>query len=186
MEKLVYDKIFHFLVCYEILFKSQYGFRRGRNTTHATLDFLKTVEAALKERELAIGVFCDLSKAFDTLDHEILLSKLDHYGIRGNWLLWIRSYLSNRQQYVDMNGTKSSLAPIVVGVPQGSILGPLLFLIYVNDLPAALEKLTAVTYADDTNLVIKGKDLGELVSTVNTELETLIDFFKTNKLKLNA
>ena len=83
IEKLIYNKIFNFLVRYEILFKSQYGFRRGHSTTHATLDFLKTIEAALKQGELAVGVFIDLSKAFDTLDHEILLSKLDHYGIGG-------------------------------------------------------------------------------------------------------
>ena len=186
IEKLVYNKIFDFLVRYEILFKSQYGFRRGHNTTHATLDFLKTVEAAVKQGELAVGVFCDLSKAFDTLDHEILLSKLDHYGIRGKWLSWIRSYLTNRQQFVDMDGVKSSLSPITVGVPQGSILGPLLFLIYINDLPSALDKLVPVMFADDTNLVLRGKHLPEVVATLNCELESLNDFFKANKLKLNA
>ena len=186
IEKLVYNKIFDFLVRYEILFKSQYGFRRGHNTTHATLDFLKTVEAAVKQGEIAVGVFCDLSKAFDTLDHEILLSKLDHYGIRGKWLSWIRSYLTNRQQFVDMDGVKSSLSPITVGVPQGSILGPLLFLIYINDLPSALDKLVPVMFADDTNLVLRGKHLPEVVATLNCELENLNDFFKANKLKLNA
>ena len=186
IEKLVYNKIFHFLMRYGILFKSQYGFRKGHNTTHATLDFLKTIENAMKENELSIGVFCDLSKAFDTLDHEILLMKLDHYGIRGKWLSWIRSYLTNRQQYVDMDGTKSSLAPILYGVPQGSILGPLLFLIYINDLPAALDKVIPVMFADDTNLVIKGKNINELVTTLNAELDSLSDYFKANKLKLNV
>ena len=186
IEKLIYSKIFSFLVRYDILFKSQYGFRKGHNTTHATLDFLQTIDSAFKENEVAIGIFCDLSKAFDTLNHEILLSKLDHYGIRGSWLAWLRSYLTNRQQFVDMNGVKSSLAPITVGVPQGSILGPLLFLIYINDLPAALTKLIPVMFADDTNLVIKGKNINELISTVNTELESLDDYFKANKLKLNT
>ena len=94
--------------------------------------------------------------------------------------------LTNRQQFVDMDGTKSSLAPILFGVPQGSILGPLLFLIYINDLPAALDKVTPVMFADDTNLVIRGKNINELVTTLNAELDSLSDYFKANKLKLNV
>ena len=186
MEKLIYKKIFDFLVRYKILFKSQYGFRAGNSTIHATLDFIQTIHKAMSEQEYAIGIFCDLSKAFDTLDHSILLTKLDHYGIRGNWLSWFKSYLSNRRQYVDINGIKSGYENITVGVPQGSILGPLLFLIYINDLPGSLEKLISVLFADDSNLVIKGENLKELVSTINTELKCLSDFFKANKLKLNA
>ena len=186
IEKLIYNKIFSFLVRYDILYKSQYGFRKGRNTTQATLDFLQIVEKAMKENELAIGIFCDLSKAFDTLDHEILLSKLDHYGIRGSLLKWLKSYLTNRQQFVDMDGTQSHLLPITVGVPQGSILGPLLFLIYINDLPAAVSDLTPIMFADDTNLVVKGENLSELMKTINSELVSLSDYFKANKLKLNA
>ena len=182
----MYNKIFDFLVRYQILFKSQFGFRRGHNTTHATLDFLKTIENALQLNECAIGIFCDLSKAFDTLDHQILLKKLDHYGIRGKMLSWIKSYLSDRTQFVDLNGVLSKPEKMLVGVPQGSILGPLLFLIYVNDLPAALEKVTPVIYADDTNLIIKGKDLQALIRILNSELEILSDYFKANKLKLNV
>ena len=186
IEKLIYNKIFQFLVRSETLFKSQYGFRKAHNTTHATLDFLQTVEAALKEDEYAVGVFIDLSKAFDTLDHDILLAKLDHYGIRGNLLSWLESYLTNRKQFVDMNGVKSGLEDITVGVPQGSILGPLLFLIYINDLPAALNRLRPVMFADDTNLVIKGKNLADLEEALNSELASLNDYFKANKLKLNT
>ena len=186
LEKLVYNKIFYFLVRYDILFKSQYGFRKGHNTTHASLDFLKTVEAALCGDEYAVGIFCDLSKAFDTLDHKILLHKLEHYGIRGKWHSWFQSYLSDRKQFVDLNGIMSNERSIQVGVPQGSILGPLLFLLYINDLPASLSKMLAVKFADDTNLVIKGRSLEDLANEINSDLASVSDFFKANKLKLNV
>ena len=185
VERLIYNKLFDFLVRYEILFKSQFGFRKGHNTTHATLDFVKAIEDALENNEYAIGVFCDLSKAFDTINHDILLKKLDHYGIRGKANDWFRSYLSGREQYVDWNGKASKRTPIVTGVPQGSILGPLLFLIYINDLSAA-SQLKTVLFADDSNLLIRGKDLSVLKNVLNTELQIVNDYFKANKLKLNA
>ena len=181
-----YDKITEFLVRFKVLYKSQYGFRKNHNTTHATLDFLKTIESALEENEYGVGIFCDLSKAFDTLDHDILIEKLKHYGIRGPILNWICSYLKDRKQYVDLDGTNSGLRTMSVGVPQGSILGPLLFLIYVNDLPAALDLLRPIMFADDTNLVIKGKNLGNLKTLIQSELNELADFFKANRLKLNV
>ena len=186
MERLICDKITEFLVRFKVLYKSQYGFRKNHNTTHATLDFLKTIESALEENEYGVGIFCDLSKAFDTLDHDILIEKLKHYGIRGPILNWICSYLKDRKQYVDLDGTNSGLRTMSVGVPQGSILGPLLFLIYVNDLPAALDLLRPIMFADDTNLVIKGKNLGNLKTLIQSELNELADFFKANRLKLNV
>ena len=185
MEKLIYNKLFEFLVRYEILFESQYGFRKERSTTHATLDFVKTIEEAIESNQYAIGVFCDLSKAFDTLDHEILLHKLDHYGIRGVANKWFRSYLTDRRQYVELNGKKSSMLPLPTGVPQGSILGPLLFLIYINDLPSAAN-LKCVSFADDSNFLTQGSNLANLTKSLTNELEHVSDFFKANKLKLNA
>ena len=185
MEKLIYDKVFAFLVRYEILFDSQYGFRNGHNTAHATLDFVKTIEDALDNDEFAIGVFFDLSKAFDTINHDILLTKLNHYGIRGKANDWFKSYLTGREQYVDWNGKTSSRLPITTGVPQGSILGPLLFLIYINDLPAATT-LKAVLYADDSNLLATGNNLSILCRQLNIELAKTSDYFKANKLKLNT
>ena len=185
MERLIYNRVFDFLVRYEIIFESQFGFRSGHNTTHATLDFVKNIEEALDKNEIAIGVFCDLSKAFDTLDHNVLLMKLDHYGIRGKLNDWFSSYLSGRQQFVDWNGACSSKRPILTGVPQGSILGPLLFLIYINDLPSA-SNLKCTLYADDSNLLIRGKDIHLTAQALTTQLERISDYFKSNKLKLNA
>lgn len=185
MERLIYNKIFEFLVRYEILFKSQFGFRKAHNTTHATLDFVKTIEDALDSGEMAMGVFCDLSKAFDTINHDLLLEKLEHYGIRGKANEWLKSYLTGREQYVELNDAKSEKLPVLTGVPQGSILGPLLFLIYINDLPAATN-LKTVMFADDTNLLIKGSDLACLAKNLNKELINVDDFFRANKLKLNT
>ena len=185
MERLIYNKVFDFLVRYEILFESQYGFRSGHNTTHATLDFVNVIEDAIEANNYAIGVFCDLSKAFDTLNHEILLTKLEHYGIRNKEWKWFQSYLNGRFQYVELNGYQSTKANLETGVPQGSVLGPLLFLLYINDLPSST-KLKSIIFADDTNLLISGNDLAELVSTLNEELKSVSDFFKANQLKLNA
>ena len=185
MERLIYNKVFDFLVRYEILFESQYGFRSGHNTTHATLDFAQTIEDAIEQNNYAIGVFLDLSKAFDTLNHEILLMKLDHYGIRGKEWKWFHSYLHGRSQYVEFNGYKSTKLPLETGVPQGSILGPLLFLLYINDLPSAT-KLKCVIFADDTNLLISGDNFVEIAGTLNAELDLVSDFFKANQLMLNA
>ena len=185
LERLIYNKVFEFLVRYQILFESQYGFRSGRNTSHATLDFVQTIEEAIESGQYAIGVFCDLSKAFDTLNHEILLQKLSHYGIRGIANEWFRSYLKDRKQYVELNNKKSKCLPINTGVPQGSILGPLLFLIYINDLPSAAN-LKCVSFADDSNLLITGANLEELTKTLTKELEGINDFFKAIQLKLNA
>ena len=185
MERLIYDKVFDFLVRYEILYESQYGFRSGHNTTHATLGIVNIIEDAIESNNYAIGVFCDLSKAFDTLNHDILLTKLHHYGIRNTEWKWFQSYLQGRCQYVELNGYKSSEAPLETGVPQGSVLGPLLFLLYINDL-ASSTKLRCIKFADDTNLLVTGSNLDELIDILNEELETVSDFFKANQLKLNA
>ena len=185
MERLIYNKLFDYLVHCGTLFESQFGFRKGHNTTHATLDFVKAVEDALEKGKFAVGVFVDLSKAFDTINHDILLTKLDHYGIRGKALDWIKSYLNGRKQYVELNGYTSHTLPLPTGVPQGSILGPLLFLIYINDLPSA-SKLKTVLFADDSNLLIRSKNLSDLINNLNEDLENINDFFKANKLKLNA
>ena len=131
------------------------------------------------------GVFIDLQKAFDTVNHSILLKKLEHYGIRGTVLDWFSSYLSNRKQFVSVNGATSDHATITCGVPQGSVLGPLLFLLYINDLPNASKVLSFYLFADDTNIYFRSQDLCSLQKIMNMELKKVRKWLDANQLALN-
>ena len=146
--------------------------------------FTDFLSKAFNEKKHSLAIFCDLKKAFDCCDHNILLSKLDRYGIRNNELLWFKSYLSERKQFVSINGANSLLLDIILGVPQGSILGPLLFLIYINDLPMA-SKLFSLLFADDTTLLASASNIESLCTFVNVEFKKVCDFFHTNKLLLH-
>ena len=185
LERLVYDRLYTFLIANKLLNNDQYGFRKFHSTEYAIVKLYDRVSSALTNHEHVIGVFMDLSKAFDTLDHSILLKKLYHYGIRGIPLDWFRSYLSCRSQYTTFNNAKSSMSSITCGVPQGSILGPLLFLIYVNDIPNVSTSLQYILFADDTNIFCSNPNLQTLVHMLNTELPKLSNWFKCNKLSLN-
>ena len=136
--------------------------------------------------EHVIGIFLDFSKAFDTVDHSILLRKLSHYGIRGNALDWFENYLSGRTQYVTYNGVSSQYKSISCGVPQGSILGPLLFLVYINDLCSLCKHTAPILFADDTNLFCNGTDLQEMEKCINDKPAQISQWLKVNKLSLNV
>ena len=185
LERIVYNRLFNYLMKHKIISASQYGFQPNLSTEHAILELQDRINNILKNKECCVGVFMDLSKAFDTLDHTILLDKLYHYGIRGIAHDWFRNYLRNRKQYVYINGVSSGQLPVSCGVPQGSILGPLLFLIYVNDLATVSKNAVTILFADDTNLIYKGKVYDELKIIIKNDLAEISDWFKANKLALN-
>ena len=185
IEKLMYKQLYEFLTNNNILHTNQFGFRKNMSTSLALIQITERIREAIDKKKIGCGIFIDLSKAFDTVNHKILLKKLEHYGIRGTPLRWFESYLSNRKQYVFLNGESSSLESLTCGVPQGSVLGPLLFLIYINDLPNISKKLEFFLFADDTNLYYESKSLEDLEKTVNKELKKLNNWLIINRLSLN-
>jgi hypothetical protein len=185
LERAMYNRLYSFLTINNILYDKQFGFKSGHSTNHAIIHLVQEIFKAFDENKFTLGVFIDLSKAFDTVDHNILLHKLKNYGIINYNLLWFKSYLTNRKQYISFNDSKTDLATISCGVPQGSILGPLLFLIYINDLNKFSNILNSILFADDTNLFYSNKDINYLFETVNKELAKLSEWFIANKLSIN-
>ena len=185
IEKMMHKRLSSFLEQHNILFKNQFGFRKNNSTTFALLDLTERIKESIENKKYGCGIFIDLRKAFDTVNHEILLKKLEHYGIRGIALKWFNSYLSNRKQYVYVNGVPSSLLDIKCGVPQGSVLGPLLFLIYINDLPNISNSFDFFLFADDTNIYHEAETIEKLEGELNKGLRGLHNWLIVNRLSLN-
>ena len=182
----VINRLYFFFQTNDMFYENQYGFRKQRSTVDAVTKFINDVIKSYDDRQSTIAVYCDLSKAFDTIDHNILLHKLEFYGIRGFALNWFRSYLSHRSQYTHYNGIDSETQNVKCGVPQGSVLGPFLFIIYTNDLPSCLNLTKTFLFADNTTIYLSSNDHGFMYKTMNDELDILTDWFQANKLSLNA
>ena len=184
-ESILYEQLHGYLSNASILSKCQFGFRRYHSTTTALLDSTNQWYSNMDKGLLNIVAFLDLKKAFDTIDHEILIEKLNMYGVKRHSLGLLESYITNRSQKCFINGTLSHSKPIKCGIPQGSILGPLFFLVYINDLPNCLEYCTPRMFADDTTLTVCGKSTHEISSAMNHDLNNVNDWLMANKLCLN-
>jgi len=186
LEKLIFSRLYTFLESHKCLYSLQFGFRAKHSIDHALIDITENIRNALDNKYFACGIFVDLQKAFDTVNHNILLNKLNYYGVRGITNTWMSSYLSNRSQFVSISGFESETKAIDHGVPQGSVLGPLLFLIYINDLHKAIKFSKVYHFADDTNLLNINQSPRKLQKEVNKDLKLLYKWLLANKISLNC
>ena len=185
-ERAMHSRVYDFLEKYKLLYERQFGFRKKHSTNHVILSILEDIKNNLDINNFVCGVFIDLEKAFDTVNHDILIKKLDYYGIRGISNSWFKSYLSNRSQRVKFKDCTSENQKITCGVPQGSILGPLLFLIYINDMHTAIKNSSTFHFADDTYLKYSSTCENNLRKNMNEDLSFLFQWLCANRLSLNV
>ena len=169
----------------KILIPNQFAFKKLHSTITSLINVSDYWYENINEKKVNIALFLDLKKAFDMVDHEILISKLDSYGVQGDAKKWFVSYLNNRYQYCSLDGCRSTAKMITCGIPQGSCLGPLLFIIYLNDFTSCLQFSKANLYADDTETTISSSDIGDLTRSFQTELDNISDWMRVNKLSIN-
>ena len=163
-----------FLNANDVLYERQFGFRHNHSTTHALSAITEKIRQACDSGNFACGVFLDLQKAFDTVNHDILLKKLEHYGIRGITNSWFQSYLNDRMPFTTVNKCQSSKKYLMYGVLQGSVLGPFLFILFINDLHKSFEFSSVNHFADDTNLILTDKSMKTINKHINRDLKLVV------------
>ena len=186
LEKLMNSRLVRFLGINDIIYKHQYGFQENKSTSLAILELQSQLINNIEKGLFSCCIFLDFSKAFDTVNHNILLKKLEHYGIRGIALSWFKAYLDKRKQVVIANGETSSEQEVKCGVPQGSVLGPLLFLLYINDIYNSSKELDFRLFADDTSILFADRNLDFIEQIVNSQLAKVSEWLLANKLSLNV
>ncbi len=185
LERLMFNRMIKFVEKFHILYDFQFGFRKHYSTSTAVLDLVNMIQNETFDGNYVLGIFMDFRKAFDTINFDILLKKMDHYGFRGYCHNWFRSYLINRTQFTNVNGSSSDIKNVLCGIPQGTVLGPLLFLLYINDLPNSVQQSRAKLFADDSNLFVIDNSLQTLYNKANSELASLSRWISSNKLHIN-
>lgn len=185
IEKVVYNRMISFIDKNNIFSPTQFGFRKGMSTETALIEYINGIHSGLNSKHYTISILMDLSKAFDLMNHNILKTKLEHYGFRGNFLNFLMNFLSDREYFVSVNGIKSTNKSVKIGVPQGSTLGPLLFLIYVNDMANSSDIFKFSQFADDSTATHSSPNLKDTISITETEFKKILNWLATNKLIIN-
>ena len=186
LERLIHKQLAGYFDGHNLLCKSQSGFRRMHSTETAVTYFADEILMNMDKGLVTGSVFIDLAKAFDTVDHDIFLSKLEYYGVCDESLPWFKNYFTGRKQFVHIDSQSSEELAITSGVPQGSILGPLLFIVYINDLPRCVRHCSVNMYADDTVLYLAGPTVDNLIYYINEDLQCLSEWLENNNLVLNV